>query len=84
MNESITYLEGYALCRRPLLAPRIAIWGARSLHFDSLGNNFRTSGAPWEAILAPRGHPGGPWQQQDGFEMVVYRILLDLGVIFDF
>ena len=31
--------------------------------------------------MALRGHPGGPWGQQDGFEMVVYRILLDFGVI---
>ena len=33
------------------------------------------------AILAPRGHPGGPWEQQDAFEMVAYRILFDLGMI---
>ena len=27
-----------------------------------------------------RGHSGGPWEQQDGFGMVVYKILLDFGV----
>ena len=32
-------LRGYALCRRPLLAPRIAIWGARCLRFDILGGH---------------------------------------------
>ena len=26
------------------------------------GSNFGTSGAPWGAILAPRHHPGGPWE----------------------
>ena len=26
-------------------------------------------------------HPGGPQGQQDGFEMVVYRILFDFGVM---
>ena len=73
------YLKGYALCRRPLVAPRIAIEGARCLHFrclhfDILGNHFSTSGAPCGAILAPWGHPGGPWEQQDRLEMVVYKI----------
>ena len=63
------------------LASRIAIWGARCLHFDILGDNFSTSGAPLGAILAPRGHPGGPWEQQDGLEMVIYRILPDFRVI---
>ena len=33
------------------------------------------------AILAPRDHPGGPWGQQDGFEMVVYRTLFDFWLI---
>ena len=32
-------------------------------------------------MLAPRDHPGGPWQQQDGLEMVVYMLLFDFGVI---
>ena len=75
------YLKGYALCRRPLLASRVAIWGARCRHFDILGDHFSTSGAPWGAILVPRGHRGGPWEQQDGLEMVVYRIFFDFGVI---
>ena len=29
--------------------------------------------------MAPRA--GGPWEQQDGVEMVVYRILIDFGLI---
>ena len=40
-------------------------WGN---HFGTsvapLGSNFGTSGAPWEAILAPRDHPGGPWESR--------------------
>ena len=31
--------------------------------------------------MAPRDHAVGPWEQQDGLEMVVYRILFDSGVI---
>ena len=54
---------------------------ARCLHFDILGIHFGPSGVPWDAILAPRDHPGRPWEQQDGLEMVVYSILFDLGVI---
>ena len=26
------------------------------------------------------GHPGGPWEQQDRLELLVYRILFDLGM----
>ena len=74
-------LKGYAFCRRPLLAPRIAIEGARCLYFDILVDHFSTSGALWELIFAPWGHLGGPWDQQDGFEMVNNRILVDFGVI---
>ena len=37
--------------------------------------------SPSAAVLAPRDHVGGPWEQQDGFEMVVYRILFDSEVI---
>ena len=51
-------------------------------HRDILGDHFSTSGASRGVILAPRDHAGGPWEQQDGFEMVAYRILLDFGVIF--
>ena len=31
--------------------------------------------------MAHRDHPEGPWQQQDGLEMVVYWILFEFGVI---
>ena len=58
-----------------------AIWGVWCLHFGTLGYHFGTSGAPWGTILASREHPGGPWEQQDGFEVVDFIILLDFGVI---
>ena len=45
-----------------------------------MGTNFGTSGVPWEAILAPRDHPGGLWEQQDGLEVVNNRIFVDFGV----
>ena len=66
--------------------------------FWLLGLAFRGLGASiltfWDIILAPRAHPGGailalrdhpggPWEQQDGFEVVVYTILHDLGMILE-
>ena len=33
------------------------------------------------AILSLRDHPGGPWEQQDGFEVIDNRIRLDSGVV---
>ncbi len=74
-------LKGYALCRQPLLAHRVAIREAWCLHFDILGDHFGASGAPWGGILAPRGRPGGPWAQQDGHKVVPNRICIDFGVI---
>ena len=59
----------------------IAIWGAWCILFDILGAHFCTSGAPWGAILAPRNHPGEPWGQQYGFEVVNNRIFVDFGMI---
>ena len=56
-------------------------WGAWCLLFDILGTHFDTSGAPWGVILAPRDHPGGPWEQQDGLEVVNNRICVDFGMI---
>ena len=51
-------------------------------HFGSTSqNHFGTSGAPWDAIFAPRNHPGGPWEKQDGHEVANNRIFVDLGVI---
>ena len=49
--------------------------------FPHYGSHFGISGAPWEAILAPRDHPGGPWEQQDGHEVANNRIFVDFGVI---
>ena len=49
-----------------------------------MGSNFGVSGEPWEAILAPRDHPGGPWEQQDGHEVANDRIFVDFGMISGF
>ena len=46
-----------------------------------MDSHFGVSGAPWEAILAPRNYPGGPWEQQDGPEVASNRIFIDLGMI---
>ena len=82
INGIIRLLNGITLRATPSAAGPscllgVASWAARCLHFDILGGHFSTSGAPWGTILAPRDHAGGPWEQQDGVEMVVYRILLD-------
>ena len=47
----------------------------------TLGDHVGTSGAPRGGILARLDNPGGPWEQQDGFEVVVRKILFDFGVI---
>ena len=47
----------------------------------TLGCSFGTSGAPWEAIFAPRDHLGEPWEQQDGNEVARHRIFVDFGMI---
>ena len=46
-----------------------------------MGSHFGISEALGEAILAPRDHPGGPWEQQAGHEVANDRILVDFGVI---
>ena len=46
-----------------------------------MGSHFGVSGAPWEAILVPWDHPGGPWEQQDGLDFANDRIFVDFGVI---
>ena len=51
------------------------------LLFDILEAFFGISGAQWEAILAPRDHQGGLWEQQDGHEVANNMILVDLGMI---
>ena len=48
---------------------------------STLGSNFGTSGTPWDAVFAPRDHPGGSWEQQDGHELANNMIFVDLGVI---
>ena len=49
-----------------------------------MGDHFGVSGAPWEAILALRDHPGGPGEQQDGHEVVNAGIFVHFGVIAGF
>ena len=71
----------YAACPFWLLGSPFRGPGARCLHFDILGDHFSTSGATWGVILAPRDHPGGPWEQQDGHEVANNRICVDFGVI---
>ena len=67
--------------RDSIFAPREHL-GRPFWHLGSiLRSHFGVSGAPWEAILAPRDHPGGPWEQQDGHEVVNNRIFIDFGVI---
>ena len=61
-----------------------APWGTPFWHLGSaLGSHFGVLEASWEAILAPRDHPGGPWEQQDGHghEVARHRILVALGVM---
>ena len=59
----------------------VAICDACCLHFCGPGDHFGTSGAPRETILALRDRPGGPWERQDGHEVVRNRSFIDLGVI---
>ena len=64
-----------------MFAPREHL-GRPFWHLGStLGSQFGVSEAPSEAILAPRDHPGGPWEQQDGHEVARHRILVDFGMI---
>ena len=72
-----------ALCKAAchVLSPRVAICKFRSLYFSVSENHFPTSGAPRRTMLAPRNHPRGPREQQDGLEVVVYTILFDLGLV---
>ena len=52
-------------------------------HFDTLEDHFGTSGTPWETILAPRDHPGGPWKHADGHEVVRNRFCMILKRFWD-
>ena len=44
-----------------------------------MGGHFDISGATWEAILAPRDHPGGPWERE--LDVVNNRIFVDFAMI---
>ena len=90
-NVKIYILGATPSAAGPFWLLGIAIWEPRCFVFEVLGaisasgsisgGYFGTSGAPWGAILAPRDHPGGPWEQQDGLEFANNRILVDLGMI---
>ena len=65
-----------------------ASFSSSELPFGGLGASFVTfwefvlaSGAPWEANSTLQDYPGGPLEQQNGFEVVDNRMVLDLGVI---
>ena len=71
----IKNLKGYALCRRPLLAPRICHLGSLVSPFlqpgdhfwtsGALGEHFGTSGPPWRTMGAAGWTRGGA-EQDDG------------------
>ena len=62
----------FSTFRNPIFATREHL-GRLFWHLGStLGGHFSISGAPWEAMLAPRAHPGG---------LVNDRIFVDFGVI---
>ena len=71
--------EYLSLGLRPL--PPAPFRSSDCLHFDILGDHFSTSGANWEASFAARGQPGGPWVQQDGFEMANNNMFVDFLLI---
>ena len=52
------YLKGYALCRRPLSSSQLAFGGLGASILASRLNIL----APRGTTLAPRDHPGGPWE----------------------
>ena len=67
--------------RDSIFAPREHLWKAFWHLRTTLGSHFGISGAPWEAILASRDHPGGPWEQEDGQEVANNRIFVDFRMI---
>ena len=69
-------LKGYALCRRPLLGH----CGCQKLSFERPGAS-NLAPLPLGTIWAPCGHPGGPFEQQEGHVEVRNQIFSDLGMI---
>ena len=67
----------------PLLAPSGCHLGGLGVCILILWEIFFISGARWGVILATRGHPGRPWEQQDGHEVVGNMIFIDFGVILE-
>ena len=85
MQFTREYLEilGYALFRRLLSSSQLP-FGVRCLHFGTLQNHVGNSGASQGTILAPRDHPGRPYDQQDGREVVWNRFSIDSRVMLGF
>ena len=64
----------------PLLAPSGCHLGGLGGCILILWEIFSISGARWGVILATRGHPGRPWEKQDGHEVVGNMMFIDFGV----
>ena len=62
-----------------LLWTRILLfWVSKTYHLEACCLHFTTLGT----ILSAWGHPGGPWEQQEGHVGVRNKILIDFGLIF--
>ena len=59
------------------LDTNFAIFGVQTYHLEACCLHFTTLGT----ILSAWGHPGGPWEQQEGHVGVRSKILSDFGLI---
>ena len=59
------------------LDTNFAMLGSKSYHLESCCLHFLTLGT----ILSAWGHPGGPWEQQEGHVGVRSKIFRDFGLI---
>ena len=75
--------RGYDLCQLALLATADCHLGGLGVCILILWVIFFISGERWGVILATRGHPGRPWEQQDGHGVVGNMIFIDFGVILE-
>ena len=61
-----------------LLWTRILLfWASKTYHLEACCLHFTTLGT----ILSAWGHPGGPWEQQEGHVRVRRKIFSDFGLI---
>ena len=71
--------KGDALCRQLLLGHCCC----RKLSFERHG---ASNWVPWGTILAPWGHPGGPWEQQEEHVDIwnqIFNLEMIVGLHFD-